>query len=79
MSDLEHAENATTEDPQDGLASFEDFNLHPEVLNAIRKMGFKEPTPVQSYTFREVAGGRNVIIMAQTGTGKTATFGIPVA
>ncbi len=79
MSDLEHTENATTEDPQDGLASFEEFNLHPEVQESIKKMGFKEPTPVQSNTFREVAGGRSVIIMAQTGTGKTAAFGIPFA
>lgn len=61
------------------LESFSDFNLSKEVAQAIEKLGFKDPTPVQSRTFKEVMAGNDVIAMAQTGTGKTAAFGIPIA
>ena len=62
-----------------GLATFEEFGLYPEVGEAIRKLGFEEPTPVQARTYAEVMSGEDVIVMAQTGTGKTAAFGIPFA
>jgi ATP-dependent RNA helicase DeaD len=62
-----------------GPASFEEFGLLPEVAEAIAKLGFETPTPVQSRTYADVMGGDDVVVMAQTGTGKTAAFGIPLA
>lgn len=59
------------------LASFDDFNLQPEVLEALGKMGFSNPTPVQAQCYECAMSGVDAVIMAQTGTGKTAAFGIP--
>ena len=59
--------------------TFNDFKLLPEIQEAISGMGFKTPTPVQARTFKTAVSGRDFIAMAQTGTGKTAAFGIPIA
>jgi ATP-dependent RNA helicase DeaD len=61
------------------VATFENFHLLPEVAEAIAGMGFVTPTPVQARTFDSVSEGKDVIVMARTGTGKTAAFGIPMA
>jgi ATP-dependent RNA helicase DeaD len=61
------------------MSSFDDFNLSPPVLEALRKMGFVEPTPIQKKGLPLVLDGRDVLGQAQTGTGKTAAFGIPMA
>jgi len=58
--------------------TFADFRLLPEVLASIEKMGFQKPTPVQCECYDAVLRGDDTIIMAQTGTGKTAAFGIPI-
>ena len=60
-------------------ASFDDFNLGPEIIQAIAEMGFETPTPVQARTYDTAMSDKNMIAMAQTGTGKTAAFGIPMA
>ena len=57
---------------------FTDFNLSIEVLNAISEMGFEEPTAIQKSTIPPAMEGFDVIGQAQTGTGKTVAFGIPV-
>jgi ATP-dependent RNA helicase DeaD len=57
---------------------FQDFNLSPEVLQAIEEMGFEEPTPIQTVAIPPIRAGRDVTGQAQTGTGKTAAFGIPL-
>ena len=57
---------------------FEQLNLYPQVLRAIEEMGFEEATPIQSQAIPVVMSGVDVIGQAQTGTGKTASFGIPV-
>ncbi|MBN2341352.1 MAG: DEAD/DEAH box helicase [Deltaproteobacteria bacterium] len=67
-----------TNSPQDALRTFTDFQLKPEILTSIQKMGFAEPTPVQSQCFECAMSGVDAVIMAQTGTGKTAAFGLPV-
>ncbi|MCP4600573.1 MAG: DEAD/DEAH box helicase [Proteobacteria bacterium] len=59
-------------------SSFRDFNLCKEVAAAIEKLGFIEPTLVQARTYNEIMAGDDLITMAQTGTGKTAAFGIPI-
>ncbi len=58
--------------------SFEKFNLHEEVLNGLRDMGFEKPTPIQESCIPLIMEGRDVLASAQTGTGKTAAFAIPV-
>jgi ATP-dependent RNA helicase DeaD len=57
---------------------FEDLNLSHEMKHAIRDMGFEEATPIQSLALPHILEGKDVIGQAQTGTGKTAAFGIPV-
>lgn len=58
--------------------SFEDLNLSKALLKAVREMGFEAPTPIQKLTIPHAMEGRDVIGQAQTGTGKTASFGIPI-
>ncbi len=58
--------------------SFEHFNLHEEVFNGLRDMGFEKPTPIQESCIPIIMAGRDVLASAQTGTGKTAAFAIPV-
>lgn len=58
--------------------TFESLNLLPELLQAVRKMGYTAPTPIQAAAIGPVAQGRDLIGCAQTGTGKTAAFSIPI-
>jgi len=57
---------------------FEDFNLKDELNQAINKAGFTEPSPVQADSIPIILDGHDIIAQAQTGTGKTAAFGLPV-
>ncbi len=57
---------------------FEELGLLPEILRGIEEMGFEEATPIQSQAIPVVMSGSDVIGQAQTGTGKTAAFGIPM-
>src|SRR5581483_11498409 len=57
---------------------FKSFGLHPALLQAIRKMDYAEPTPVQAQAIPPALAGRDVIATAQTGTGKTAAFLLPI-
>jgi ATP-dependent RNA helicase DeaD len=58
--------------------TFESLNLSPEILEALRRMGFKEPTPVQAQTVPLIQDGHDIIALAETGSGKTAACAIPV-
>jgi ATP-dependent RNA helicase RhlE len=58
--------------------SFKDFGLSPEVVRGTQAMGFTEPTPIQLRAFPIVLGGKDLIGTAQTGTGKTAAFALPI-
>jgi ATP-dependent RNA helicase RhlE len=60
------------------LPSFSDLNLRPELLRAIEEQGYTEPTPIQVQAVPLVLEGRDVLGGAQTGTGKTAGFGLPL-
>ena len=60
------------------MTNFTDFGLKDEIMKAIERMGFVEATPVQVETIPIIMTGRDVIAQAQTGTGKTAAFGIPI-
>jgi len=57
--------------------TFEELQLRPEILRAVTDMGFTEPTPIQEQSIPLVLEGFDVVGQAQTGTGKTAAFGIP--
>src|SRR5579875_3545659 len=60
------------------MSSFEEFGLHRRVYQAVHDMGFEEPSPIQQACIPVVMEGVDVIGQAQTGTGKTAAFGIPL-
>ena len=58
--------------------SFESLGLEPRLLHAVTKMGYREPTPIQAQAIPHVLAGRDVVGVAQTGTGKTAAFVLPL-
>ncbi len=58
--------------------TFEEFNLDPELMDSIHYMGFSRPTPIQEQAMPLILEGRDLIACAQTGTGKTAAFLLPV-
>lgn len=57
---------------------FEDLNLRPEVLRAIKDLGYETPSPIQEKSIAPLLEGRDIIGQAQTGTGKTAAFSLPL-
>lgn len=57
---------------------FNELNLSKEVLQAVKDLGFEKPSEVQEATIPTILEGRDVLAQAQTGTGKTASFGIPM-
>jgi ATP-dependent RNA helicase DeaD len=58
--------------------SFEQFNLRPELMQIIDEVGYEAPTPIQVKIIPHLLEGRDVIGQAQTGTGKTAAFALPI-
>ena len=61
-----------------GSARFGELEVHPDVARAIADLGFMAPTPVQEQTIPALRSGRDLLAQAQTGTGKTAAFAIPI-
>lgn len=59
-------------------ARFEDLGLCPEIMKAVKNMGFEEASPIQAKAIPAMLEGKDIIGQAQTGTGKTAAFGIPL-
>jgi len=63
----------------EGMASgFLKFGLRPEILEALATIGFREPSPIQTAAIPELLLGRDLVGQAQTGTGKTAAFALPL-
>ena len=60
------------------MALFSDLKLNPKILNAIEDVGYQEPTPIQLQAIPAALEGRDVLGIAQTGTGKTASFTLPM-
>jgi ATP-dependent RNA helicase RhlE len=58
--------------------SFKELNLIPKLLSALDKQGYTTPTPIQSKSIPDLLLGRDLIGIAQTGTGKTAAFVLPI-
>ena len=59
-------------------AGFEELGLSPEILRAVAESGYTKPTPIQAKGIPEVLKGRDMMGIAQTGTGKTASFTLPM-
>jgi len=60
------------------LANFADFHLDPKILKAVAEQGYTQATPIQAKAIPIVLEGRDVMGAAQTGTGKTAAFTLPI-
>ena len=60
------------------MTNFEKFHLSESLLKALKAMGYVTPTPIQEQAIPIVLTGRDLVGLAQTGTGKTAAFGIPI-
>ncbi|MCI1662382.1 MAG: DEAD/DEAH box helicase, partial [Actinomyces sp.] len=66
------------DDAEDDAITFADLGLPPELLDAVTRMGFVTPTPIQAEAIPALLSRRDVVGIAQTGTGKTAAFGLPL-
>ena len=60
------------------VSAFAAFGLRPELLDGLAAIGFDEPSPIQKAAIPELMLGRDLVGQAQTGTGKTAAFGLPL-
>ena len=60
------------------ITKFDELELNPNILRAIEEMGFEEMSPIQAKAIPMILEGKDVVGQAQTGTGKTAAFGIPL-
>ena len=77
-SDQDAAGEAAGAPQEDAGAGFADLGLSPEVLDAVRAVGFAKPSPIQEQTIPLLMDGEDVVGLAQTGTGKTAAFALPI-
>lgn len=60
------------------IDKFENMNLKPEILKALINLGFEEPSEVQKEVIPEMLNKNDIVVKSQTGSGKTASFGIPL-
>jgi ATP-dependent RNA helicase DeaD len=64
--------------PEAASTTFADLQIHPKVMRAIADVGYESPTAIQAATIPALMAGTDVVGLAQTGTGKTAAFAIPI-
>ena len=60
------------------MTTFSEFKLHPSLQKALKELGLEHPTPIQERSFSKIMSGRDVVGIAQTGTGKTYAYSLPV-
>jgi ATP-dependent RNA helicase RhlE len=58
--------------------TFESFHFHPTISSNIKRLGYTAPTPIQEQTITPIFEGKDIMGLAQTGTGKTAAFMLPI-
>ena len=66
------------QEPAGVLIGFNDLGLRPELLQAVQEAGYTSPTPIQQQAIPVAMEGGDLIGLAQTGTGKTASFTLPI-
>jgi len=76
LNDEPSAEPAA--EPKKPENGFETLGLPDQVIEAVKRVGFEQPSPIQAQTIPLLMQGRDVVGLAQTGTGKTAAFALPV-
>ncbi len=64
--------------PEEINTTFHNYNLHPQIVDNLTKQGFSKPTPIQHQTIPHILDNKDVVGLANTGTGKTAAFLIPL-
>src|SRR6187551_1003599 len=69
---------STVAPPQGGSVTFAELSLHKAVLQALSDVGYESPSPIQAATVPRLLEGRDVVGQAQTGTGKTGAFALPI-
>ncbi|KUI43162.1 cold-shock protein [Mycobacterium sp. IS-1590] len=72
------AESDASPDGSTGTLTFDDLQIHPSVLRAVVDVGYESPSAIQAATIPAMMAGSDVVGLAQTGTGKTAAFAIPI-
>ena len=77
-TDANETANDLVAPPSQPTVTFEDLGLCSQVLAAVRDAGYSEPTPIQKEAIPLALSGRDMIGLAQTGTGKTAAFTLPI-
>ena len=60
------------------VKKFDELKISKFLLNALQEKGFEEPTPIQGQSYSVIRSGKNMVGIAQTGTGKTLAFLLPV-
>ena len=60
------------------MSTFQELNLTKQLHNAIDDLGFKQPTPIQEESFSVILSGKDMVGIAQTGTGKTFAYMLPI-
>ena len=75
---MQEAEPAIKPDNPTPTLTFKDFNFEPQLMEGLQAMNFEKPTPIQQQAIPIILNKRDIIACAQTGTGKTAAFLLPV-
>ncbi|TWV82476.1 DEAD/DEAH box helicase [Moraxella sp. VT-16-12] len=73
-----HHDNFSTQTHPQTATTFDELGLHPLILKALSKSGYTTPTPIQAGAIPHALGGRDLLLSAQTGSGKTASFVLPI-
>lgn len=72
------SKNSQTPKQGEQTVMFKDLGLHPNVLQAVVNIGYEQPSPIQAASIPALLEGRDLLGQAQTGTGKTAAFALPL-
>ncbi|HTE40939.1 MAG TPA: DEAD/DEAH box helicase, partial [Steroidobacteraceae bacterium] len=71
-------DSASSDQSSDSSINFSDLNLSEAVMQALAEVGYESPSPIQAQTIPHILAGTDVLGQAQTGTGKTAAFALPI-